>query len=129
MLTTYLGFFSGARISAKSKTIVKERGQKSWKTEHLSKTSYSQRRSKWEPTGISTKVYEEISDSNFSDRGIPPPGVVVAARRAVKDSKNEAQYGERIPYVIARGLPGERLADRAIDPVEFMDNRYVSTTS
>jgi len=124
-LTVDPGYYSGARISARSRIIAKECGQKSSKIELLSKTSFLQKKLKWEPTGIlSTDTpFEEISDNCSSDKGVPPPGVVVAARRGVKDPKNEAQYGERVPYVIARGLPGERLADRAIDPVEFMNNR------
>lgn len=41
------------------------------------------------------------------------------------DPNNEPQYGDRIPYVIVRGdQPGSRLVDRAMDPLEFMNNRY-----
>ncbi len=57
----------------------------------------------------------------FSDKGPPPPGAVVAARRQLEDPNNEAQYGDRIPYVIARGAPHERLVDRAAAPEEFYD--------
>jgi len=47
--------------------------------------------------------------------------VVVAARRQLEDPNNEAQYGDRIPYVIARGAPHERLVDRAVAPEELFD--------
>ena len=57
----------------------------------------------------------------FSDKVPPPPGVVVAARRQLEDPNNEAQYGDRIPYVIARGAPQERLVDRAVAPEELFD--------
>jgi DNA polymerase zeta len=57
----------------------------------------------------------------FSDKVPPPPGVVVAARRQLEDSNDEAQYGDRIPYVIARGAPQERLVDRAVAPEELFD--------
>jgi DNA polymerase zeta len=57
----------------------------------------------------------------FSDKGPPPPGAVVAARRQLEDPNNEAQYGDRIPYIIARGAPHERLVDRAVAPEEFHD--------
>jgi DNA polymerase zeta len=57
----------------------------------------------------------------FSDRVPPPPGVIVAARRQLEDPNNEAQYGDRIPYVIARGAPQERLVDRAVAPEELFD--------
>jgi DNA polymerase elongation subunit (family B) len=57
----------------------------------------------------------------FSDKGPPPPGAVVAARRQLEDPNNEAQYGDRIPYIIARGAPQERLVDRAVAPEEFYD--------
>ncbi|KAG6857569.1 hypothetical protein H0H87_000168 [Tephrocybe sp. NHM501043] len=58
-------------------------------------------------------------------QGPPPPGVVVAAKRMVEDPTNEPQYGERVPYVITRGLPGSRLVDRAMDPLEMLnDSRF-----
>ena len=57
----------------------------------------------------------------FSDKGPPPPGAVVAARRQLEDPNDEAQYGDRIPYIIARGAPHERLVDRAVAPEDFYD--------
>jgi len=59
-----------------------------------------------------------------SDKGPPPPGVVVAARRMVLDPNDEPQYGDRIPYVITRSTSGGRLVDRAMDPLEFVNNKY-----
>ncbi|KAG6851054.1 hypothetical protein H0H93_002946 [Arthromyces matolae] len=59
-----------------------------------------------------------VEDS--SDQGPPPPGVVVATRRMMEDPASEPQYGDRIPYVIVRGLPGTRLVDRAMDPLEML---------
>ena len=49
---------------------------------------------------------------------------MVAARRTAQDPHDEAQYGDRIPYVIVRGAPGSRLVERAVDPLEFMNNGY-----
>ncbi|KAG5647998.1 hypothetical protein DXG03_007032 [Asterophora parasitica] len=63
---------------------------------------------------------KEVRMGTYSENGPPPPGVVVAARRMVADPSNEPQYGERIPYVIARGLPGTRLVDRAVDPMDLL---------
>jgi DNA polymerase zeta len=62
-----------------------------------------------------------IEGNLLSDKGPPPPGVIVAARRQLEDPNNEAQYGDRIPYVIARGAPQERLVDRALAPEELFD--------
>jgi DNA polymerase zeta len=62
-----------------------------------------------------------IKGGIYSDKVPPPPGVAVIARRQLEDSKNEAQYGDRIPYVIARGAPHERLVDRAVAPEELFD--------
>jgi DNA polymerase zeta len=67
-------------------------------------------------------VYEKISPS---DKVPPPPGVIVAARRQLEDPNNEAQYGDRIPYVIARGAPHERLVDRAVAPEELFDGLVI----
>ncbi|KDR84999.1 hypothetical protein GALMADRAFT_131759 [Galerina marginata CBS 339.88] len=49
---------------------------------------------------------KEVKMGTYSDRGPPPPGVVVAARRMIFDPNNEAQYGDRIPYVIVRSTSG-----------------------
>jgi DNA polymerase zeta len=42
------------------------------------------------------------------------------------DPSDEAQYGERIPYVIIRGQPMSRLVDRAVSPEEVVKDRYVA---
>lgn len=57
-----------------------------------------------------------------SDHGPPPPGAVVAARRSLQDPRDEVQWGERVPYVIARGAQGARLVDKAISPLELLNN-------
>lgn len=59
----------------------------------------------------------------LSDKGPPPPGVVVAARRVTRDPRAEAQYGDRIPYVIVRGEPKSRLVDRAFEPLDVLKDR------
>ncbi|KAH9081664.1 hypothetical protein EDB83DRAFT_2502933 [Lactarius deliciosus] len=64
----------------------------------------------------------EVRMGTYSDKGPPPPGAVVAARRQFEDPNNEAQYGDRIPYIIARGAPHERLVDRAVALEEFYDS-------
>jgi len=60
----------------------------------------------------------------YSDKGPPPPGVVVAARRQARDPRAEAQYGDRISYVITRGEPKQRLVDRAFEPLEVLRDRH-----
>uniref|UniRef100_A0A8H8CPU2 DNA-directed DNA polymerase n=1 Tax=Psilocybe cubensis TaxID=181762 RepID=A0A8H8CPU2_PSICU len=66
---------------------------------------------------------KEVKMGTYSDRGPPPPGAVVAARRMVFDSSNEPQYGDRIPYVIVQNMQhGPRLVDKAMDPLEFMNH-------
>lgn len=62
-----------------------------------------------------------IKGGIYSDKVPPPPGVAVIARRQLEDPNDEAQYGDRIPYVIARGAPNERLVDRAVAPEELLD--------
>ncbi|KAI0689616.1 hypothetical protein BC835DRAFT_1368378 [Cytidiella melzeri] len=59
---------------------------------------------------------KEVKLGTYSDKVPPPPGVAVAARRMLEDPNDEPQYGDRIPYVIARGPPGTRLVDRAVAP-------------
>jgi DNA polymerase zeta len=40
----------------------------------------------------------------------------------VVDPNDEPQYGDRIPYVIGRGEPGVLLAERALDPLEMIND-------
>lgn len=40
------------------------------------------------------------------------PGAMVAARRMEQDPRDEALYGDRVPYVITRG-ESKRQVDRA----------------
>jgi hypothetical protein len=40
------------------------------------------------------------------------------------DPHNEAQYNDRIPYVIVRSGTAVKLADRAMHPLDFMRDRY-----
>jgi DNA polymerase zeta len=47
-----------------------------------------------------------------SETAPPGPGPVVAALQAKDDPRKEI-YGDRVPYVITRGGPKEKLADRA----------------
>lgn len=68
---------------------------------------------------------KEVRMGTYSDKGPPPPGVVVAARRMMLDPNDEPQYGERIPYVISRGEPGALLTERAIDPLEMINESHL----
>ncbi|KAH6917376.1 hypothetical protein BKA70DRAFT_332306 [Coprinopsis sp. MPI-PUGE-AT-0042] len=66
---------------------------------------------------------KEVRMGTYSEHGPPPPGVIVAARKMIQDPNYEAQYAERVPYVIAKGEPGSRLVDRAMDPYEFFQDK------
>ncbi|RXW22945.1 hypothetical protein EST38_g2912 [Candolleomyces aberdarensis] len=65
---------------------------------------------------------KEVRMGSYSEAGAPPPGVMVAARKMLEDPNYEPQYAERVPYVIARGTSGSRLVDRAMDPLDFLNN-------
>jgi DNA polymerase zeta len=62
---------------------------------------------------------KEVRLGTYSDKGAPPPGAMVAARRRAVDPNDEPQYGDRIPYVITVGEPNTRLADRAVPPEDM----------
>lgn len=40
----------------------------------------------------------------------------------LEDPNDEAQYGERVPYIIVKGPPGARLVDRAVSPEEVLND-------
>jgi DNA polymerase zeta len=58
----------------------------------------------------------EVKLGTYSDKGPPPPGALISARRMVEDPRLEPQYGERVPYVVITGGPGARLIDRCVAP-------------
>ncbi|OCL14889.1 hypothetical protein AOQ84DRAFT_370879 [Glonium stellatum] len=59
---------------------------------------------------------KEVKLGNYSDKGPPPPGALVATKRMLVDPRTEPQYGERVPYVVVTGAPGARLIDRCVSP-------------
>ncbi|KZS92964.1 hypothetical protein SISNIDRAFT_478773 [Sistotremastrum niveocremeum HHB9708] len=67
---------------------------------------------------------KEVRLGTYSDKGPPPPGAAVAGQRLLEDENDEPQYGDRVPYVIARGEPGSRLVDRAVAPEGVVLNRH-----
>lgn len=69
---------------------------------------------------------KEVKLGGYSDKGPPPPGALVAARRMLQDARAEPQYGERVPYVVATGAPGARLIDRCIAPEDLLQNSHVT---
>ncbi|KAF1809952.1 putative DNA polymerase zeta catalytic subunit [Eremomyces bilateralis CBS 781.70] len=65
---------------------------------------------------------KEVRLGNYSDRGPPPPGALVATRKMFADRRTEPQYGERVPYVVVTGAPGARLIDRCVDPEQLLND-------
>ncbi len=69
---------------------------------------------------------KEVKLGSYSDKGPPPPGVMVASRRLTIDPRAEAEYGERVPYVITLDPSKRRLVDRAVSPEDLLRNRWVA---
>ena len=57
------------------------------------------------------------------EKGVPPPGAVIAGQRKEKDERDDVQYGERVPYVIPERT-GRKLAECALGPLDFLADRY-----
>jgi len=68
---------------------------------------------------------KEVKMGSYSDKIIPPPGAVVTGRRMLIDPRTEALYGERVPYIISKGIDGPSMkqALRALTPEEFLSDR------
>ncbi|KAF9115818.1 DNA polymerase zeta [Mortierella sp. AM989] len=66
---------------------------------------------------------KEVRMSSYSEKGVPPPGAVVSARRMELDPRSEPQHGERVPYVVVYGNPGARLTDQVVEPKELLLNK------
>ena len=65
---------------------------------------------------------KEVKLGTYSDKGLPPPGALISARKMLDDPRAEPQYGERVPYVVITGAPGARLIDRCVAPDVLLHN-------
>lgn len=72
---------------------------------------------------------KEVRLGTYGDKGPPPPGAMVAARRQAIDPNDEIQHGDRIPYVITVGEPNTRLADRAVPPEDMFQKSFKRSAS
>ena len=64
----------------------------------------------------------EVKLGTYSDKGPPPPGALISARRMMEDPRLEPQYGERVPYLVITGGPGARLIDRCVAPEVLLND-------
>ncbi|KAF9632557.1 hypothetical protein BFW01_g3420 [Lasiodiplodia theobromae] len=62
----------------------------------------------------------EVKLGTYADKGLGPPGALIATKRMLADHRAEPQYGERVPYVVVTGAPGARLIDRCVDPERLL---------
>ncbi|PKS09344.1 hypothetical protein jhhlp_003958 [Lomentospora prolificans] len=69
---------------------------------------------------------KEVKLGGYSEKGPPPPGALISARRMLEDARAEPQYGERVPYVVITGAPGARLIDRCVAPEDLLENSHVT---
>lgn len=65
----------------------------------------------------------EVKLGTYSDKGPPPPGALISARKMLEDPRLEPQYGERVPYVVVSGGPDARLIDRCVAPDVLLDDQ------
>ncbi|KAF9091413.1 DNA polymerase zeta, partial [Mortierella sp. GBA35] len=72
---------------------------------------------------------KEVKLGRYSEKGVPPPGAVVSARRMELDPRSEPQYGERVPYVVVYGDPSARLTDQVVEPKELLRNKDLRLNS
>ncbi len=66
----------------------------------------------------------EVKLGTYSDKGPPPPGALISARKMLEDPRLEPQYGERVPYVVITGGPGARLIDRCVAPEVLLNDAH-----
>ncbi|KAJ3341524.1 DNA polymerase zeta [Gonapodya sp. JEL0774] len=68
-------------------------------------------------------IAKEVRLGTYSDKGIPPPGVIVAKKKMEFDKRAEPQYGERVPFVVVNGGPDSRLYENVVSPEELLKSR------
>lgn len=71
----------------------------------------------------------EVKLGTYSDKGPPPPGALISARRMIEDPRLEPQYGERVPYVVITGRPKARLIDRCVAPEVLLQDAQLELDS
>ena len=59
---------------------------------------------------------KEVKLGTYSDKGVAPPGALIATKKMLRDHRAEPQYGERVPYVVIAGGPGAKLWERCVEP-------------
>ena len=67
---------------------------------------------------------KEVKLGTYSDKGVAPPGALIATKRMMKDPRTEPQYGERVPYVVIAGAPGARLWERCVEPERLIYDEH-----
>ncbi|KAK0555589.1 DNA polymerase zeta [Tilletia horrida] len=65
---------------------------------------------------------KEVRLGGYSEKGVPPPGAIVATRKMLADKRAEPQHAERVPYLISQGAPGAKLNDQAVPPEVMLQN-------
>ncbi|KXS22183.1 DNA/RNA polymerase [Gonapodya prolifera JEL478] len=68
-------------------------------------------------------IAKEIRLGTYSDKVIPPPGVIVAKKKMELDKRAEPQYGERVPFVVVNGGPDSRLYENVVAPEDAIKSR------
>ncbi|KAI9221843.1 hypothetical protein BC828DRAFT_414526 [Blastocladiella britannica] len=70
-------------------------------------------------------IAKEVRLGNYSDRVLPPPGAHLVTQKMQKDPRAVPQYGERIPFVVTAGAPGDRLIDQVMCPRDVLKHREI----
>lgn len=65
---------------------------------------------------------KEVRVGSYKDERYAPAGAHVSKKKMEQDKRDEPQYRERVPYVVIKGKPNERLRDRCVPPEFFIDN-------
>ncbi|ORZ34448.1 DNA polymerase [Catenaria anguillulae PL171] len=65
-------------------------------------------------------IAKEVKLGKYSDRVLPPPGAYLSMQKMRADPRTEPQYGQRVPYIVAYGAPGDRLIDQVMCPRDVL---------
>ena len=71
-------------------------------------------------------ISKEVKLGSYSENGLPPPGAVIAGRRLAEDPMDEAEYGERVPFIITKHGASDRLVHKARAPEDLLNDRQVA---
>jgi DNA polymerase zeta len=68
-------------------------------------------------------IAKGVKLGNYKSNHQLPPGAHISVKKMASDPNAKAEYGDRIPYIVAYSKPKGRLIDSVVSPEEMVNDR------